>query len=58
MTNSQFRALLTQYNSSKAMACYTSKAFPSRRQAKSTSHGDMRIMDKRFRVIPGIRIER
>ena len=58
MTNREFFHLLSIGKSVKAMRGYASRNFPSRRAAKSTSHGDMRIQEKKMRIIPGVRIER
>lgn len=57
MTNKELHSLLTIQRAMSKHRVHSLRHFPSRRQAKSTSHGDVRIMERRMRVIPGVRIE-
>ena len=58
MTNRELHSLLTYYRLAKKQAIHSSRSFPSRRTAKSTSHGNLNNPDKKaFRVIPGVGLE-
>lgn len=58
MTNLQFAVMQQHSRYASLHRMFSERSFPSRRAAKSTSHGDMRIKEKKMKIIPGIRIER
>lgn len=58
MTISQYRELSYWHSLAMKAKEQSARSFPSRRQAKNTSHGDMKIIEKNMRIIPGVKIER